>query len=420
MVSGHISVRRCLLKNIVLFLGLLFLSLPILSACGQMGDFEPSTDSAAKDDSAEGEGNADEEKPKVGAKLVMPPGMDSRPLKPGQSETATLPNGLPALQPLKGVKVDELFTKKITDTDQRFDRLENAVLDMRREFEAVKPAIVRLVAVEEDIGKLVEQLDVMVKGEPVPSAPVTPVMSSELDQIPAPAMASPPAATPQTQTGTDPVQTAEASAVPAQATPPPVQPAAIEDTMGEGPVSLTPPPATAPATLPPVAAKPFPAPVPAAVPAAIPGLPVLAAATPAPAAPIAPAVPPAQAPAPSTSVASTAPPSSAKTAVREIRFGVHEGYTRIVLDLGAQTPHSVDIDNQEKLVVISLPEAGWNAPASGTQNGPLVKSYAAQAVPGGGTNLALVTARGVKVKSSGILPPGANPNTRLFIDLAPE
>jgi len=52
-----------------------------------------------------------------------------------------LPNGLPALKPLKGVNVDTLFAENIKSTDRRFDRLENAVVDMRREFEAVKPAI---------------------------------------------------------------------------------------------------------------------------------------------------------------------------------------------------------------------------------------------------------------------------------------
>ena len=102
----------------------------------------------------------------LSAPVVAPPSYNDRPLKPGEApQSQKLPNGLPALKPLKGVNVDTLFSENITNTDQRFDRLENAVTDMRREFEAVKPAIVRLVAVEEDIQNMVEQLEAMAAQE---------------------------------------------------------------------------------------------------------------------------------------------------------------------------------------------------------------------------------------------------------------
>lgn len=106
--------------------------------------------------------------------IVAPPSYGDRPLKPGESPRAeTLPNGLPALKPLKGVNVDSLFAQNLNNNDQRFDRLENVVVDMRREFEAVKPAIVRLVAVEEDIQNMVEQLEKMATQEQqARSAPV--------------------------------------------------------------------------------------------------------------------------------------------------------------------------------------------------------------------------------------------------------
>lgn len=377
LFSGAFNAIGLALKNAAVFLSVLLLLAVILSGCGMLDDSLPGEKPTSSSNSSD---SGDDEKPKAGAKLIMPPGMDGRPLKPGQSESATLPNGLPALQPLKGVKVDELFTRKITDTDERFDRLENAVLDMRREFEAVKPAIVRLVAVEEDIQKLVEQLETMAKGEPVASAPVPAVTASALDQAPPPAQAPPP------------------------------EPA---------PVALTQPAEGDPASLPPVPPRAMPPPSPPPAQAA--NIQPLT-----PEAPAAPAVlasaPPAQqpAPAPVQTAQPPATPATSKTAVKEIRFGVHSGYTRIVLDLGAQTPHSVDIDNQEKVVVITLPEAGWNAPASGSPGGDIVKSYSAQPGPNGGTNLALVIGKAVRVASSGIIPAGANPNTRLFIDLAPQ
>lgn len=112
--------------------------------------------------------------------IVAPPSFNERPLEPGQTQPPeSLPNGLPALKPLKGVNVDTLFSESISNTDKRFDRLENAVTDMRKEFETVKPAIVRLVAVEEDIQTLVEQLEILANEEAKrPPAPIAPTQLS--------------------------------------------------------------------------------------------------------------------------------------------------------------------------------------------------------------------------------------------------
>lgn len=111
------------------------------------------------------------------------------------SASPTMPNGLPALQPFKGVKVEQLFSENIRDADQRFDRLENAVIDLRREFEVVKPAIVRLVAVESDIQNLVDQLEVMLRNEPGATSPAPQALvQNDLEERD---MAPPPAADPQ-------------------------------------------------------------------------------------------------------------------------------------------------------------------------------------------------------------------------------
>ena len=99
---------------------------------------------------------------------TAPPGARARPLKPGESGTVYTPDGLPALQPARGINADMLFAEKINDSDARFDRLETAVTDMRREFEAVKPAIVRLVAVEDDMQALLKQLETLVQNPPAP------------------------------------------------------------------------------------------------------------------------------------------------------------------------------------------------------------------------------------------------------------
>ena len=99
---------------------------------------------------------------------ASPPGAGERPLKPGASGTVYTPDGLPALQPARGINADMLFAEKINDEGARFDRLETAVADMRREFESVKPAIVRLVAVEDDMQTLLKQLETLVQNPPAP------------------------------------------------------------------------------------------------------------------------------------------------------------------------------------------------------------------------------------------------------------
>lgn len=179
--------------------GFLCLVIALLSGCGPLPDF----------------GSGDERpsaRVDVGSPLKVPgkntpAGNDSLLVPPvaGRVDTdsarqsagsPTMPNGLPALQPLKGVKVEQLFAENIRDSDQRFERLENAVVDLRREFEAVKPAIVRLVAVESDIQDLVSQLEVMLRNEPdtapsrdIPSRDMSP--PSALPEQVAPAVSSP-------------------------------------------------------------------------------------------------------------------------------------------------------------------------------------------------------------------------------------
>ncbi len=101
------------------------------------------------------------------APLHIPPDAAARPLQPGESGTVYMPNGLPALTS-HGIRADLLFVEKLTDPASRFDRLENAVMGIRQEFDAVKPAIIRLAAVEEDMQILLRQLETLVQNAPAP------------------------------------------------------------------------------------------------------------------------------------------------------------------------------------------------------------------------------------------------------------
>ena len=153
-------------KHVVLCL-ILILSLGAITACGQQNIPKSSAQQTSNNtQSTAVPGAKTTNNGFLSAPIVAPPSYGHRPLKPGETPQAeTLPNGLPALKPLKGVNVDSLFAENLSNSDQRFDRLENAVVDMRREFEAVKPAIVRLVAVEEDIQQMVEQLELLASQE---------------------------------------------------------------------------------------------------------------------------------------------------------------------------------------------------------------------------------------------------------------
>ncbi|MFK7840156.1 MAG: hypothetical protein AB8B83_07465 [Bdellovibrionales bacterium] len=255
--------------------------------------------------------------------VVAPPNYDQRPLKPGELPTPqTLPNGLPALKPLKGVNVDELFAKNISNPDQRFDRLENAVTDMRREFETIKPAIIRLVAVEEDIQNMVEQLEVI----------------ASQDVAPRPTAAN--------------------------ARPIPIQPSLNAQ-------DRTPPPQAA-------------------------------------------------TPKPSQITQQTSNTQSGPV-VKNLRTGIHSNKVRLVLDMSRKTPYSVDLDSSENILVIELPQAGWigTTRKSFSNKEPLLASYSVEKINNNqGVRIIIPLKQSTSILKQAVLPPGSNPNFRMYVDLS--
>jgi hypothetical protein len=134
--------------------------------------------------------------------ITMPPGSLTTPLMPGQSGTQYRSDGLPALQPTKGVNLETLFAQEIRDPDLRMERVENAVLDIRKELDAAMPSIVRLVSVERDIQSLVEQLEILLKNEPPAPAQETSSWQPQMQQNASPQAYSPPAASAEMKTAT--------------------------------------------------------------------------------------------------------------------------------------------------------------------------------------------------------------------------
>lgn len=299
--------------------------------------------------------------------VPAPPGATDRPLEPGQGGAQYLPNGLPVL-PARGVNAEMLFAEKITDADERFRRVENAVTDLRREINAAMPAIVRLSAVEQDMQELLGQLQTLVEGGPGP-------VDLSLDAAPVPGVtadALPPRPFPE---------------APEEESPPPARPEPVES-------------------------------VPAVA-----GLDAADAATPGPSSAL-PVLDEAAAPPPKPVPEETAqgppdtpePPVHAGPVVTTVRTGLQpKGITRIVLDLSGPTPHHSDLDNEEKLLLVEMPEAGWSTAPNGTfADAPLLVSWTTEPLPDGkGTRLVLQLRDKVEIVSDSSL----NGPARIVLDL---
>lgn len=115
-----------------------------------------------------------------------------------------------------------------------------------------------------------------------------------------------------------------------------------------------------------------------------------------------------------------APASSGSTGamVSNLRTGEHPGKTRLVLDLTSASSYKADIDNNEKLLLIELGNAGWSAAQQKALNNPLIKGYTTQQTANGGTILALELKKPVKILGSSALKPNGQTGHRIYFDLA--
>lgn len=150
------------------------------------------------------------------------------------------------------------------------------------------------------------------------------------------------------------------------------------------------------------------APVPAPAGAMIPGAPVAVPAA-------VPAVVPAAIPAAYT------PPPINVTAIRNVRFGNHDGgKSRMVIDVSAASSFTFDIDNDEKLMVVEIPGTVWDAGpiTRQLQDHPLVQSMASSPDGAGGTRVVLQLKAPAKVLWSQAIPPAGGQGNRIVIDIS--
>lgn len=399
--SGGNSFIRSVLHDSRVVLGLccLLITSLSLSACGDSSSGRVSTSSSA-------------------SSAAPPPGSDSRAVEPGQLGRKMGPDGLPSLEPEKGVNVnvDSLFSADIKDPIERIKRLENAVVELRKDYDATLPSIKRLVGIEKDMQTLMGQLETLTNGTAPASGPA-------MESVPVAAVESVPV----------PTTTASNSVTPASPAP---APATSHD---NDPVSLVPAvPASQSSTIP--KAESTESSKPTEVAANAPAKPsvttpqpdaVKAQAPPQPPS-TAPPKPPTNAPpqeipkpsAASTTVATT-PLQQPKTAEAGgivgsgIRLGEDGGKTRLVIDLSGSVTHRTDLDNDEKILMIEIPNAGWTAPVSKALSSSVVQSYTTQPLENGkGTRLIVTLKKPANILLDKELPPEAtNKNYRLVIDL---
>ncbi len=141
----------------------------VVSACGKIpgldkiiGDYKPKTSQHT-----ENKRNSDMDTQNMPISSVQP--LSISPMNTPDEISATPPpdeaEGLKSiqnLQPAKGIQLEQIFSQRIDDTDARIKRVEDAVIDIRKDMDIFMPAIIRLVAIEKDIKELVKQLDSLV------------------------------------------------------------------------------------------------------------------------------------------------------------------------------------------------------------------------------------------------------------------
>lgn len=330
-----IMVLWCMFKKLALSLRFVII-LGMLTACNPQSILHPK-ENESKAKTTENTQNHNQNTP-IGAPVALPPQYAGTPLNPGKSGVKHMPNGLPALSPMKGIKAETLFAENIKDTGDRFNRVENAVVDLRKEFEAYKPSIVRLAAVESDIQNLIKELEVLLQETPTPQPSQT-VSSDHL-----------------------PPKNSEISALPKQA--PPL--AATNTATSQPP--------------PPVAAK-----------------------------------------------KQKRPPDRIQKSIsgkvaQNLRVGEHADKVRIVIDTSKKFAHTIDIDNDEKLIIVEIPEAEWKGsteksfPAS-----KILDSYSVEQTNNGkGSMIIIALKKNTSViKQSTLSPDKTSPYHRIYFDLKP-
>lgn len=113
-------------------------------------------------------------------------------------------------------------------------------------------------------------------------------------------------------------------------------------------------------------------------------------------------------------------PAAAKPTVSDVRVGLHEDYTRFVLELSQPVAWRVFTLPDPYRLVIDLPELTWNLPSQlpGANKGLIAALRYGLFAPGV-SRVVLDLSGPVSIRTVELLPPGANGLSRLYVDVEP-
>jgi hypothetical protein len=111
-----------------------------------------------------------------------------------------------------------------------------------------------------------------------------------------------------------------------------------------------------------------------------------------------------------------------RTVISGIRVGEHPDRVRIVFDITKKgTPYKADLDNGEHILVVELPDAQWDTPATSESFGaiPVLKSYKVERFNSGQGRIFVLQLKGSsRILGQSRLPALSGGGERIMIDLA--
>ncbi len=108
---------------------------------------------------------------------------------------------------------------------------------------------------------------------------------------------------------------------------------------------------------------------------------------------------------------------SSGVTVGRLRTGEHPDKSRIVLDASGPTTYRYDLDNEEMLLVIELPQAGWTGKMQETiRKSPVIAGYSVHPFNGGSRVIVQLKKR-TSIAYEIAIRPNGNKNYRIVIDL---
>jgi hypothetical protein len=111
-------------------------------------------------------------------------------------------------------------------------------------------------------------------------------------------------------------------------------------------------------------------------------------------------------------------PAGNKAVVTGVRVGEHPDRVRVVFDVSQKTTYKADLDNTENLLVVEMPDAGWQMPSTFESfNTPVIKSYKVDSLNSGGHIFILQLKGTTEILSQDKLPAPSGSGERIVIDL---